>query len=64
LACCTAREPVKVPEVVTGEPETVKMPGKARATEVTVPAPVAAMVSDPAPGVMEMPVPAVREATV
>ena len=30
-----------MPVVVTGEPETVKMPGRERATEVTVPEPPA-----------------------
>jgi hypothetical protein len=37
LADCVARVAVSVPVVVIGDPETEKMFGKARATEVTVP---------------------------
>jgi hypothetical protein len=39
LAVWVARVMVKVPAVVTGEPETVKIAGAARATDVTVPDP-------------------------
>ncbi len=44
-AACTAR----VPAVVTGDPDTVKMLGTVSATEVTVPVPVIAaqLVEDP-----------------
>ena len=38
LADCVARTPVNVPDTVTGEPLTVIMFGKERATLVTVPA--------------------------
>jgi hypothetical protein len=38
FALCVASVPVSVPDVVTGEPETVKIPGRERPTEVTVPA--------------------------
>jgi hypothetical protein len=36
---CDASTPVSVPELTTGDPETVKMPGNDRATDVTVPVP-------------------------
>ena len=38
-ADCVARLPVSVPDVVTGEPETLKIPGRESATLVTVPVP-------------------------
>jgi hypothetical protein len=64
FAFCTTNEPVKVPLVVTGEPLTLKILGNASATLVTVPVTVDAIVIEPAPLVMEIPVPAVSvEAT-
>ena len=39
LAVWLAKVPVKVPEVVTGEPETVKILGRDNPTEVTLPVP-------------------------
>src|SRR6185312_17287752 len=39
LAICVFSDPVSVPVVVTGLPETVKMPGRDRPTDVTVPEP-------------------------
>lgn len=41
LALSDARVAVSVPELVTGEPDTVNIPGSERPTEVTVPVPAA-----------------------
>ena len=51
-----------VPLVVMGFPETLKNDGTVISTEVTVP-PVLAIVIDPAPFVIGIPVPATKEAT-
>lgn len=54
-----------VPDVVIGDPATdIRPPVKDCATLVTVPPPVAAMVIEPAPGVIVMFVPAVKLALV
>jgi hypothetical protein len=49
---------VRVPVVVTGEPDTVKIDGRARDTEVTVPAPEAFTVTAPPVCEIVTPVPA------
>lgn len=41
LAVCDAKVPIRVPVVVTGDPETVKIFGSANPTDVTVPVPAA-----------------------
>ena len=44
FTACVVSVPVRVPLLVTGEPETVMMDGNARPTEVTVPCGLAAVV--------------------
>jgi hypothetical protein len=61
FATCVASVRVSVPVVVTGEPDTEKVDGGAeRATDVT---PLFAIVIEPAPFVIDTPVPAVRVVT-
>jgi hypothetical protein len=61
FATCVASVRVSVPVVVTGEPDTEKVDeGAERATDVT---PLFAIVIEPAPFVIDTPVPAVRVVT-
>jgi hypothetical protein len=56
FAACMTSDPVRVPVEVTGLPDTEKIEGSDNATLVT---PVFEIVMDPAPFVMDVPVPAV-----